>query len=242
MLNINNMGVKELREACVLMGVDPGTKSKEELVSALVAKNKEIESLRLECARKGLTTTGTESELRLRLVATEEGSVTAFDRKLYNATGKAFLTLGLLALLVSVPHMTSELARVTGLPWLYALALAIVIDGAICVAKLADVVSGKFKLGNIVYISRVLLIAALAFSAAVNASGFVQGGESGTVLAVLFALLISGTVYAAFAAAAYILMVEEKRDAEVDVDPVQQLKGAADSLNGLLNLARSAKK
>jgi hypothetical protein len=250
-ININAAtSIRDIRDIAVALGVDPQGKSRDELVSALLAKDRELENLRLECARQGLSPDGSESELRIRLAAADPDTISAADRRLYAITGAAFLFLGIAALGVSIPHLTGELARLTGLSFFMALALAVVIDGAVCACKLAEVLGRKFETRSIAAMTRGLMLAALLFSGAVNASGFIEGGAGGVVAAlvgVAFAGMIAGTTFASFQAAAFLLTVREKRRPEQPApaaaapDPVAKMKKATEELAALIDAARGLK-
>lgn len=248
MVSISSMNLREMRIFCINLGIEvPADADKEGVIRLIQEKEASIQSLRLECARRGLPTDGEENDLRLRLVASDPATITEADRQLYTMTGRVFIAIGFAALLVSIPHITGELCRITGLHWLSAAALALVIDGAIVACKMADTLSAKFSLGRIRTITTSLMLAALGFSAAVNASGFLHQGVSGAPLACLFALLLSGTVYACFQAGSFFLTVQQRQEEEpaaaatVPVCPVGQLKQAAARLESLLHLASKAK-
>lgn len=247
-LNIHGLGIRQVRELANSVGIVTDGLDRDQIITALLAKEREVDGLRLECVRRGLSSDGLEMDLRLRLAASDPDTITKADQKLYSLTGRAFLVLGLAALVVSIPHLACELSRVTGLHWAYAVALALVIDGAICTAKLADVLTRKFDLGSVKPLCRWLMVAALGFSAGVNAVGFAHGrGVAGWIVGGLFAALIAGTTYASFCAAAYLLTVQSKRDkakeqAEAEaISPVEALNEAANNLSSLLASAKSLK-
>lgn len=243
----------ELRKEATGLGITGTEKMDRAVVTTkIIGKWKEIEGLRNKCAGLGLSVEGTESDLRLRLTVNDPNSLTQRDHQTYSVSALAFAGLGVAALLVSLPHLTIELSRITGLHWTWAALLALVIDGGIIAAKVVDTLKCKFSLGKVGLYNTVAQYVCLGLSAAINASGFLAAESANPFLAVAFACVISGFVWFSFNTSAYLFTrkakAEPKEDKPVEepkkepeLTPADKLRAAADQLDHLNKIAKQVK-
>lgn len=235
----------EIRTMALDLGLNPAGLDKQDLCVKIKAKELEVNNLRAECISNGLDMSGSESDLRLRLEGVKPGALTKTDHILYSNAAVAMAVLGTAALLVSLPHLTLELSRISGLHWAWCALLAIVIDGGVIAAKVVDVLGNKFKLAKIGKINQYAMFVCLGFSSLVNASGFIAArgadvGFFGVVLSVVFAALISGFAWFGFTAASYLLTTKVKADekpTQPQLTPSQKLRKAADEMERLAAIA-----
>lgn len=243
------MGVLDLRGLCTSLGIDPLGLDKAQMVSAIMSKKSVLADLRRQCTALGLDTDGDENELRMRLTASEPGSLTTTDHKVYTWAAVAFAVLGVASLVVSLPHLTGELVRITGLSLVYAALLAVLIDVGVVAAKTAATLGQKFNLARVRQINQVAMWVCLGFSAVVNASGFLAAESASPFLACVFAGLITGMSWFGFTMSAYLLTHRSKVEPTVDpiakpvtVKPLsasEKLRAAADELDRLTGIAKS---
>lgn len=198
----------------------------------------ETERLRSECVRRGLAADGEPETLRLRLVASDPATVTPADRRLYNRAAVIFATLGVSALVVSLPHIACELRALTGLSLFAAVALAAVIDCGILASKMLDVLSVKFNLASLRPFNRAAMVACLAFSAAINYSGFVRA-DGNAALSAAVAVFLPAIAWFSFLASAYLATrCERKGETATAAEcPATRLERAARELRRLQAIA-----
>ena len=239
----------ELRKDAIALGITGTDKmDRATVTSKIIFKQRELEALRNKCATLGLPLEGTEADLRLRLTVNDPTSLTKRDHQTYNISALVFAGLGVAALLVSLPHLTVELSRITGLHWVWSLLLALVIDGGIIAAKVVDTLKNKFNLGKVGVYNTVAQYVCLGLSAAINASGFLAAESANPFLAIAFAGVISGFVWFSFNTGAYLFTCKAKAEQpaekpaedvkkEPELSPAEKMRRAADELDRLNKIA-----
>lgn len=195
--------LRQLREEAARLGIPnvQKTRSRYCLLEAIQAHKAQVEALRAECIHRGLPADGDAQALRLRLAATRPGAVGERHRRLWRLMGLAAIGLAVVALAVSLPHLATGLARITGVGMGYAVLMAMVIDLGFASLKVIDTLAGWFRVSwSVRGAVWVLMLLCLGFSAAVNASEFLETSESpalawitaGFLAAFIFSLSMMG--------------------------------------------------
>ena len=229
-----------LREQAALLGITGVAEitSKYALVEAINRKRAEIEGLKAECVALGLPTDGDEAALRLRLAQARPGVVGQDVRRLYRRMGWVVVALALAGLAVSLPHLATGLARITGVGLFYAVLLALVIDAGFAGLKVIDTLAGSFKLSPTVRAAVwVLMGLCLAFSATVNASEFIRSADS-PALAVVTAFFLAAFIFSTAMIGSSLLTRCEPRTAPAEENPSTIFRKAAEQYDQLGRLAK----
>lgn len=231
--------LRQLREQAAQLGIPniAKTRSRYRLLEAIQAHKTQVELLRSDCARLGLTADGDEQALRLRLAASRLGAVGQGHRRMWRLMGFAAIGLAILALAVSLPHLAAGLARITGVGMFYAVLLALVIDLGFAALKVIDTLSGWFRLPwSVRGAVWCLMLLCLGFSAAVNAAEFQRTSE-GVVLAWMTAGFLAGFIFAMAMVGAAMLTRCEVRMAS-ERCPSAMFRDAAQEFERLERLAQ----
>lgn len=189
--------LRHLREQAAQLGIPNVQKlrSRYRLLEATHAHKAQVEQLRAECIHRGLPAEGDEQTLKLRLAATRPDAVGQGHRRLWRLMGVGAIGLAVLALAVSLPHLAAGLARITGVGMGYAVLMAIVIDMGFASLKVIDTLAGWFRLSWPVRAAVwVLMLLCLGFSAAVNATQFLETSQS-PALARVTAGFLAGFIF-----------------------------------------------
>lgn len=216
-----------------------------EILHALSVRNDRVETMRRECAERGLPTTGTENELKLRLSENDPNAIRSADLAMYRMLAIALGILGCLTLAISVPHIAKEIERITGLHIIYSALLAIVIDLGIVGSKILDLLSVKFELGKLRSINKLTIFGALTANAMINLSGFNYASKNLEMAAIL-AFGLSFLVWFLFTASGYLFTRQEKRKEPIESTTVplshaERLRKAADILEHIEDVSSKLK-
>jgi hypothetical protein len=237
--DLESLSLPRLRTRAAAAGVqDTARMTRESIVSALFTLEQETESLRREAQRRGLSTDGDKNTLELRLSATEDGAISSLDRRTYQGAALLILTLGLAGLAVSIPHVSLSLGRIMGVNTLYAVLLALIIDGGIVSLKVVEGLSGKFEMGKVRHLVTSSMIVCLGISALLNGQEFALHCQTwqSNIIAYILACFLSGFVFVMFLIGSYMLLNQHPRSKTDKKNPADALRQAAEEYERLSNL------
>jgi hypothetical protein len=234
----NGPSLREIRTEASLLGITTMGKDRYRLqkeiaavksANAEAAKEEEQKAaaatleLKTQLTQRGLSTDGTDEELKLRLASVVDGAITKADRNIYMLVAGVCIALGIMALAISVPHIAAELSELMNIHIGVAYLFAIVIDCGIVGLKAVDIVGKKFTIKQHVrYCVRGLLGMCLGFSVLLNASQFIRHLQSpGAIeiaMAVTCAVFIVSFVFLMFMVGSMMLTsCQAKKDSEEEV-------------------------
>lgn len=229
-----DMGLRDLKKEAALYGIGIEGKDRYAILNDLETyrKEKELERLQQECVSQGLSTEGSIQDLKLRLKAADRGSeaVTDWHRKGYLASAYAINGLGIVALIISLPHVAGAINDLMACGMFFAYLLAVIIDIGIGGLKAVDTFKHKFELGKLLPIVWFVMIICIIMSALLNAHQFLAhvttagGGTLSQVLAVVMAIFVPCFAFSMFFIGTNMLVKCTERKAGEDLTPVQKLE------------------
>lgn len=238
--------LSELRGLAARLGL-PSDGGRVEIISAIGKYEKEVQQLRIECAKFGLPTDGEVDDLKVRLAASESDSLAKKDKIAYQYSTIIAVVMGVAGLAISLPHISLEISYLMGCNLFFGIMFAITIDGGFIVMKVIDSLREKFHFNNKqLFTIRFIMFSCLVMSAFLNSNNFSRnvtehgGGMIDQTLAILFATFISVFVFCMFVVSAsmYTKCVTKKEvSVSEEIDPASKLITKAKQFKEICELA-----
>lgn len=227
------MQLPSLKKEAALHGIriDPGDR-KEHILQKLESfrQEKHREKLQKECATKGLSTEGSiqDLEIRLEVASRSEDIISDSHRRGYTVAAIGINALGIVALIISLPHVASAINSLMACGMFFAYLLAIIIDVGIGGLKYVDTLKHKFEIGKLLPIVWSVMIICVVMSSALNAHEFLAHVADNVLaksLATTMAVFVPLFAFSMFYVGSNMLVKcsEKKSDEGVELTPQESL-------------------